>query len=124
VLACGGILNGKRLMSERVCDAALQIESNGVDLVVNREVCFARGYKRIPHRRILQGGGWGGSYVSVDLEAELVIAFTMNKMLMKAESDSRIAPLVEAIYDSARALGAVHPDLILNSKLNNLGENS
>jgi len=43
---------------------------------------------------------------------------------MKAESDSRIAPLVEAIYDSARALGAVHPDLILNSKLNNLGENS
>ena len=113
LMACGGVLDGRRLMSEAGCEAALTLEAaGGIDLVVNRQVWFGRGFKVIPGRRILQGGGWGGSAVLVDLEARMVVAYAMNRMLLKVDSDARLQPLIDAAYASAVGLGAVHPDAI------------
>lgn len=113
LIACGGVHDGRRLISEAGCGAALTLEADGgTDLVVNRPVWFGRGYKVIPGRRILQGGGWGGSAVVVDLEARMVVAYAMNRMLLKADSDARLQPLIDAAYGSAAGLGAVHPDAV------------
>ncbi len=122
LMACGGELDGVRRMSPESCEAALTLETHGgVDLVVHRPVWFGRGYKVIPGRRILQGGGWGGSAVLVDLDARMVVAYAMNRMLMKADSDARLQPLIDAAYACARDIGAVHPDITTTASSQNAG---
>jgi CubicO group peptidase (beta-lactamase class C family) len=87
VLACGGELNGVRLLSEAGCEAVLEEVSYTTDLVLGVPLRFGMGYGlNSPNTPISENprtcfwGGWGGSLILVDLDARMVVAYVMNKM--------------------------------------------
>ena len=87
VLACGGTLGGRRVLSAPGCEAVFAEQSNGADLVLGVPVRFGLGYGlRTPEMFFLRSerscfwGGWGGSLVVVDCAAQLVVAYLMNRM--------------------------------------------
>jgi CubicO group peptidase (beta-lactamase class C family) len=48
-------------------------------------------------------GGWGGSVISIDQDAEVAIAYVMNKMHSGLIGDTRSAPLIQAVFESLSA---------------------
>jgi CubicO group peptidase (beta-lactamase class C family) len=88
VLACGGAVDGVRLLSPRAIELIFDQQSDGVDLVLGESLRFGIGYALaptpalpyIPDGRICYWGGYGGSSIIVDVERRAVFAYTMNKM--------------------------------------------
>jgi CubicO group peptidase (beta-lactamase class C family) len=110
VLACGGTVGGRRVLSAPGCDAAFAEQSNGTDLVLGVPIRFGMGYGlRTPLLSFLRNdrtcfwGGWGGSLVVVDCEARLVVAYAMNRMGEGTLGDERGAALVMAAYGALAA---------------------
>jgi CubicO group peptidase (beta-lactamase class C family) len=107
VLACGGAVDGVRLLSEQGCEAVFREQSNGVDLVLGTPVRLGVGYGLnspevpvSPNPRACFWGGWGGSLVLVDLDARLCVAYVMNRMNDGTDGDMRGAGLIAAAYRS------------------------
>jgi CubicO group peptidase (beta-lactamase class C family) len=105
VLACGGTLGGRRVLSAPGCEAVFAEQSNGADLVLGVPVRFGLGYGlRTPEMFFLRSerscfwGGWGGSLVVVDCAAQLVVAYLMNRMGEGTLGDVRGVGLVLAAY--------------------------
>ena len=94
VLACGGEVNGIRLLSLEGCERAREEQYRGVDQILGRSVRYGLGYGIFDPA--CGWGGWGGSMVMVDLDARMTVAYVMNQML---PSDSRGLGIVLAAYD-------------------------
>jgi len=108
VLACGGEVNGVRLLSEAGCNAVLEQMSDGPDLVLGMQLRFGMGYginspgtPLGPNPRTVFWGGWGGSLVIVDLDARMCITYVMNKMGSGTVGDFRGAAIVMAAFTAA-----------------------
>jgi len=106
-IACGGELEGIRLLSIDTIEKALEEQSYGTDLVLMVPIRFGLGLglqnkeRPIgPNQRILYWGGWGGSVSIMDLDAKLSIAYVMNKMVTTTTGDPRSTRLIEALYNS------------------------
>jgi CubicO group peptidase (beta-lactamase class C family) len=106
-IACGGELDGVRLLSIDTIEKALEEQSYGTDLVLMVPIRFGLGLglqnkeRPIgPNQRVLYWGGWGGSVSIMDLDAKLSIAYVMNKMVTTTSGDPRSTRLIEALYDS------------------------
>ena len=106
-IACGGELDGVRLLSIDTIEKALEEQSYGTDLVLMVPIRFGLGLglqnkeRPIgPNQRVLYWGGWGGSVSIMDLDAKLSIAYVMNKMVTTSTGDPRSTRLIEALYDS------------------------
>ena len=103
LLACGGEVAGRRLMSAEGCEAVLRQQSDGVDLGFLAPVRWALGFAlqlgamRLGPRACFWGGH-GGSLVVVDLERRLSFAYVMNRMVGAPFGDRRNASLLEATY--------------------------
>jgi CubicO group peptidase (beta-lactamase class C family) len=111
VLACGGELNGVRLLSEKGCEAVFEEQSNGPDLVLTVPFRFGMGYglsgDLMPiGERACFWGGWGGSLVIADLDSKLVVTYVMNKMESGLVGDFRGAGIALAAFASAGAASA------------------
>ncbi|MET8978103.1 serine hydrolase domain-containing protein [Streptomyces sp. NPDC004539] len=99
VLACGGALDGVRLLSPRTAGLAFRTESDGIDLVLGARLRFGLGFglpspavAYLPRGRICFWTGWGGSVVVVDAGRRAVISYVMNRMgtgLLGSERTSR-----------------------------------
>jgi len=105
VLACGGEVNGVRLLSEAGCQAVLEEMSYTTDLVLGVRLRFGMGYGLNsadtplgPNPRTCFWGGWGGSLVLVDLDRRMVVAYVMNKMGEGTLGDFRGAGIAFAAY--------------------------
>jgi CubicO group peptidase (beta-lactamase class C family) len=105
VLACGGEVNGVRLLSEAGCEAALEEVSYTTDLVLGLPLRYGMGYglnsadtPLSPNPRACFWGGWGGSLVLVDLDTHMVVAYVMNKMGEGTLGDFRGAGIAFAAY--------------------------
>jgi len=105
-LACGGTARGKRLLSPATCESVLEVQTDGIDLVIGVPVRFGLGYARMnemfpfsPNPRSCFWGGWGGSLVVADLDARVSIGFAMNQMRGDAiVGDRRTHALTKALY--------------------------
>jgi CubicO group peptidase (beta-lactamase class C family) len=105
-IACGGELDGVRLMGLPTIDKALEEQSYDTDLVTQGRIRYGLGFgltsKEMPispNPRTLYWGGWGGSSMVMDLDARCSWGYAMNKMAAGLE-DMRGANMAQALYAS------------------------
>lgn len=79
-VACGGEVDGVRLLSPRTIDRIFEVQSNGIDLVLGMPSKVGVGYVLLPEGRLCFGGGTGGSIVIADVDRRITFAYVMNKM--------------------------------------------
>jgi CubicO group peptidase (beta-lactamase class C family) len=107
VVACGGEVDGVRLLSPATCDLIFDVQADGIDLVLGIPSRFGIGYglksetyPYLPDGRICFWGGWGGSMIIVDLDRRMTVAYMMNRMEAGLVGDLRGESLVRAAYDA------------------------
>jgi CubicO group peptidase (beta-lactamase class C family) len=100
-----GEVSGVRLLSSAGCDAIFEEQSFGTDLVLGVPLRFGMGYGLTndampmgPNPHTCFWGGWGGSLVVNDLDANLTVAYVMNRMGEGTVGDLRAAGIVLATY--------------------------
>ncbi len=106
-LACGGAVDGVRLMSETGVRRILEEQTNGTDRVMNGPIRFGMGFglphpsmPLSPNPNVIFWGGWGGSLAITDLDARLTISYAMNRMFPDLMGDLRAGMIVLATYKS------------------------
>jgi CubicO group peptidase (beta-lactamase class C family) len=106
-LACGGELDGIRLLSEKAIYKSIEEQSYGKDLVLNTPIRFGLGWglqsKDLPigpNQNLFFWGGYGGSVVAVDLDEKISFSYVMNKMVSTLTGDPRSGSLITALYES------------------------
>jgi CubicO group peptidase (beta-lactamase class C family) len=115
ILACGGTLRGKRVLSTAACERVLEVQADGVDLVCGYGLRWGLGYgvggsgflahygKRFEGRRIAFWGGSGGSFVLNDFARRMTVAFVMNRHIESNDTDRRSVDITCAAFDSLEA---------------------
>jgi len=106
LVACGGELDGLRLLSPRTIARIFETQADGIDLVLGAPLKMGIGYGLpqpallpwIPEGRICFWGGWGGSIVVIDTERRMCLAYMMNKMASGLIGGPSAAALVETLY--------------------------
>jgi CubicO group peptidase (beta-lactamase class C family) len=106
-LACGGEVDGVRLMSEATVARILEEQTNGTDLVLAVPMRFGMGFGLngslmpiSPNERAFFWGGWGGSLAIIDLDARVSIAYVMNRMEADLLGDLRGGMVAASVYQS------------------------
>lgn len=102
-VACGGKVDGVRLLSPKTIDRIFEVQSQGVDLVLGIPLKLGLGYGLLPTPQVLpflpEGrlclwGGAGGSLVIADVDRRMTFAYVMNKM-----RPDLVSPIVEALVE-------------------------
>jgi CubicO group peptidase (beta-lactamase class C family) len=106
-LACGGSVDGVKIMSEAGVARALEEQTRGTDLVLGVPIVFGMGFgindaafPISPNPRSFFWGGWGGSLAIIDLDARVSIAYVMNRMEADLMGDRRGGLIAMAAYQS------------------------
>ena len=101
----GAKVNGKPLISEAGARRALEKQISGRDLVLGVPMSFGMGYGLrsaevpiSPNQNAVFWGGWGGSIIVIDFDAQLTFAYVMNKMGEGTMGDARGLSLAMAVY--------------------------
>lgn len=109
-LACGGEVDGVRLMSEKGVERILTEQHHDIDGVLGMKMRLGTGFGLMnemiplsPNERSFFWGGWGGSLAVIDMDAGLSVSYVMNKMAGALVGDLRGAMLVMAAYQSLNA---------------------
>ena len=105
-LACGGTLNGTRVLSQSAIDRAIVEQSDGPDAVLPLYTRFGLGFmlstpreKMGPNPRTFGHGGMGGSMAFADPDTRLGFGYVMNEMHAGLWLiDPRPAALIESLY--------------------------
>ncbi len=79
-VACGGAVQGVRLLSPKTIDRIFEVQFNGIDLVIGIPMNWGVGYGLAPEGRVCSWGGAGGSAVIIDVDRGITFAYVMNKM--------------------------------------------
>ena len=79
-VACGGEVDGVRLLSPKTIDRIFEVQFNGIDLVIGIPMKWGVGYGLAPEGRVCSWGGYGGSAVIIDVDRRITFAYVMNKM--------------------------------------------
>src|SRR5215831_9450561 len=101
VMACGGTLRGRRLLSQAGCDRVT--EEQGVDSLLGMPVHWGLGYALFGSN--YGWGGWGGSIVMVDPGERLAVAYVTNQMREPAD-DTRGLEIITTAYEGLQGLRA------------------
>ncbi len=96
-VACGGEVDGVRLLSPRTIDRIFDVQFNGIDLVIGIPIKWGVGYGLAPEGRVCSWGGYGGSLVVIDVDRRITFAYVMNKMAPGAGTIA--AALAERVKD-------------------------
>ncbi|MBW2241394.1 MAG: beta-lactamase family protein [Deltaproteobacteria bacterium] len=109
-LACGGEVDGVRLLSEAGVARALEEQTQGKDRVLGVPIRFGMGFGLVgptfplsPNPRTFFWGGWGGSLAVIDLDARMSVAYVMNKMAANIMGDVRGGSIVLSAYKALEA---------------------
>jgi CubicO group peptidase (beta-lactamase class C family) len=112
-ISCGGYVGQQQILKPATVDLIFEEQSRGKDLVVGETLSFGIGYALsargmdtdwLPEGRICFWGGWGGSFVVMDLDRRVTIAYVMNKMENVGLGNNRTKAYIAAAY---RALGVM-----------------
>ena len=105
IISHGGEAMGTRFLSSSGVEALFAEQASGVDLVLGVPMKFGMGYGLVseyspisPNARACFWGGWGGSLVVNDLDAELTFAYVMNRMGDGTVGDMRAAGPLMATF--------------------------
>ena len=106
-LACGGTLDGVRLLSRATIERAIEEQIYEKDLVLGFPIRWGLGFMLnsqtlpvSPNPHTFGHGGWGGSLGFADLDAGASWAYVMNKMTPGTAGDNRAFPIIWAFYSS------------------------
>jgi CubicO group peptidase (beta-lactamase class C family) len=104
-LACGGTLDGVRLLRAESLARAIAVQAYDRDLVLGFKIKWGLGFMLVgpelplsPNPRAFGHGGWGGSLGFADLDAGVSWAYVMNKMAPGTAGDTRGFALMSALY--------------------------
>lgn len=108
-VACGGEVDGVRLLSPKTINRIFEVQSDAVDLVLGIPLKWGVGYGLpmpqfpfVPEGRLCFWGGAGGSLVIADVDRRITFAYVMNKMAPGAPVvPPVVAALAERVYDIA-----------------------
>lgn len=107
MLACGGEVDGVRIMSEAGGRKGLEEQIDNVDEVIllrlRHGIGFGLeldGWVTSPNPNHMFWGGWGGSVALVDFDARVSIAYVMNRMDDQLTGDPRGKRIAAAVYSS------------------------
>jgi CubicO group peptidase (beta-lactamase class C family) len=105
-LACGGAIEGIRLLHPETIEQAITEASSGIDFVLDRPSRFGLGFQLTqperplgPNPRSFGHFGAGGSLGFADPDARLAFAYTMNLSGPRWQNPRNRA-LVDAVYNS------------------------
>src|SRR5947209_4196734 len=79
-VACGGEVDGERLLSPTTIERIFEVQCNGIDLVMGIPMKWGIGYGLAPEGRVCSWGGYGGSMMAIDVDRRIPLAYVMNKM--------------------------------------------
>ncbi len=106
-MACGGELDGVRLMGLPTIEKAIGEQIYDTDLCLGSPIRYGLGFglnskdtPMGPNPRTFWWAGMGGSTVIMDLDARLSFSYVMNKMAAAMMGDVRSARLTQAMYAS------------------------
>jgi CubicO group peptidase (beta-lactamase class C family) len=106
-LACGGEVDGVRLLSQKAIERAITEQCYREDLVILLKMRWGLGFMLAspdmplgPNPRTFGHGGAGGSLAVADLDAHVSWAYVMNKMAATTVGDSRVGSIATAFYTS------------------------
>ena len=106
-LACGGTLDGVRLLGDFTLSRAIAEQRYAKDLVLGLRMRWALGFMltspempfgRSP--RTFGHGGWGGSLAFADLDRRVSWAYIMNKMSPGTTGDARAFMIQRELYEA------------------------
>jgi CubicO group peptidase (beta-lactamase class C family) len=106
-LACGGTLDGVRLLGRATIERAIEEQCYAKDLVLGLPLRWGLGFMLTsetlplsPNPHTFGHGGWGGSLGFADLDARVSWAYVMNKMSPGTTGDFRAGGPIAALYGS------------------------
>ncbi|MEV0297749.1 serine hydrolase domain-containing protein [Nocardia sp. NPDC050710] len=110
LVSCGGVLDGKRLLSERTVDLIFEQQSDGLDQAILVPLRFGIGYglpqsqtaPEVPQGRVCWWAGYGGAIVVNDLDHRITFAYTMNKMEPGIIGSARADAYLRATFAAVR----------------------
>ncbi len=97
-VACGGEVDGVRLLSPQTIDRIFEVQSKGTDLVIGIPLKMGIGYSLLSEGRVCCWGGAGGSLVMIDVDRRMTFAYVMNTMAPGVVGSTAWA-LFERAYD-------------------------
>ncbi len=109
ILANGGVAKGKRFLSEAGCRKALELQIEGMDLILGVPVRFGLGFGLsggmvpLPNPNTIFWGGYGGSLVIIDMDARTTFSYVMNRMEGTTTGDIRGFGLAMAMWQALAA---------------------
>jgi len=94
IIANNGHANGHRFFNESTGDRVFQVQTSGVDEVLDFDINFGLGYGLASSAvhvgpKSCYWGGFGGSFVIMDQDLGLTVAYMMNKMQIGLVGDTR-----------------------------------
>lgn len=111
LLACGGGLDGVRLLSRETIDRAVEEQFDNTDLVLGIPVRWGLGFGLadglLPclYPRTFYWGGLGGSWLEMDPDEGLCFSYVMNKLEYGLSGDPRMFALRSALISALRRMG-------------------
>jgi CubicO group peptidase (beta-lactamase class C family) len=106
----GGSVDGVDLLSPATAERVLEVQSEGVDLVLTVPVRFGIGFglpmasaAAIPERRVCWWTGYGGAVVVNDLDRRTTIAYAPNRLAVHLVSSPRTDAYVRTAFSCLEA---------------------
>ncbi|AFM24725.1 EstA family serine hydrolase [Desulfomonile tiedjei] len=109
LLACGGQLDGLRLLSQATIDHAIEEQYNGTDVVLGAPVRYGLGFGLVNEAlpclspRSFYWGGFGGSWLEMDPDSRLCFSYVMNKLEANPGGDVRMIGLRNAVMTAMQS---------------------
>ncbi|KAJ5675717.1 beta-lactamase [Penicillium macrosclerotiorum] len=111
IVSLNGTVDGQQFLSPSTIDQIFRVQANGLDVVTNRPVRFGIGFglpmpeaegteiEWMLDGRVCYWTGWGGSIGMMDLDNQMTITYTMNRMGAGFGATDRTADYVTTIYE-------------------------